>query len=94
MPLKDSQVGAAGFVTMRGVAAEAMGIAALMGLPPQSAADTLAELQRLPAAGASALTLTSTSSSAKAPAAVVTSFDVPRAAVEDGIVWALHHGGF
>jgi hypothetical protein len=94
MLLKDSHVGAAGFVTIRGVATEAMGIAALVGMSPQSAADTLAELQRLPAAGASALTLTSTSSSSKAPAAVVTSFDVPRAAVEDGIVWALHHGGF
>jgi hypothetical protein len=94
MLLKDSHVGAAGFVTIRGVATEAMGIAALVGMSPQSAADTLAELQRLPAAGTSALSLTSTSSSSKAPAAVVTSFDVPRAAVEDGIVWALHHGGF
>ena len=65
--LKDSHVGAAGFVTIRGVATEAMGIAALVGMSPQSAADTLAELQRLPAAGTSALSLTSTSSSSKAP---------------------------
>jgi hypothetical protein len=102
-PWKNARIGAGGFVTARGLFAETVGWVMLAGLfedpsarvarlPPQTVADTWGDLRRLPAGGATPLTVTSTSSSAMAPASVVTSIEVPRAAVEDAIVWVLRHG--
>jgi hypothetical protein len=63
-------------------------------LPPQAVADAWGDLRRLPAGAATPVTVTSTSSSTKAPASVVTSIRVPRAAVEDAMVWLLRHHRF
>jgi hypothetical protein len=104
-PWKEARVGEGGFVTGRGLFANAVGLMALASsfedptapialLPLQAVADAWGDLRRLPAGGATPVTFTSTSSSMKAPASVVTSIGVPRAAVEDAIVWVLRHHRF
>jgi hypothetical protein len=102
---REARVGEGGFVTGRGLFADAVGLMALAGsfedptanvalLPPQAVADAWGDLRRLPAGAATPVTVTSTSSSTKAPASVVTSIRVPRAAVEDAMVWLLRHHRF
>jgi hypothetical protein len=91
--LRAASLGAGGFVTLRGFAAEGAALAALFGAPPKDVTEPLAEIAQLPSHGMAPLVFTGTPTSAGPMPSLVGSLEVPRQAIEDVLALVLAHGG-
>jgi hypothetical protein len=93
-PLKDTAVGAGGFLTARSLPEVAQQVALLLNGTIGGAKETFDEAAQMPHQGLTPVVFSSTAQPGSAPAITVSSVSIPRDAIEDVVTTILRHGGF
>ena len=93
-PLKDTPVGAGGFITLRGVPEAAQEGSLLFNGATWGAKETFDETAQMPHRGQTPIVFSSTAQPGSAPAVTVSNVSLPKEAIEDVVGTILRHGGF
>lgn len=92
--LKAASVGAAGFVTARGLSQLPVELRVLAAGQAWGGAEALDDLDQMPQKGASPILFSSTAKAGGPPSVVTSQITVPRGTIEDVVTTILRHGGF